>query len=343
MATVTEKKKSSAPKKLQHSSERYLFWFENMLLQRRFEEKAGQLYGQQKIRGFCHLYIGQEACSSGAVTALKDGDKYITAYRDHGIPLALGTSPNAIMAELYGKKTGTTKGKGGSMHIFDKEKNFIGGHGIVGAQIPLGAGIAFAEKYNKTDNLCICYFGDGAIRQGAFHEALNMAMSWKLPVIFVVENNGYAMGTSVARSSNVTELYTLGEAYDIPSEPVDGMSVEAIHEAVSRAADRARKGDGPTFLEFRTYRYRGHSMSDPQKYRSKEEVEEYKHRDPIEQIRSVILTNKLATEEDLENIDKKIKEIVAESVQFAEESEFPDPKEAYTDVYVESDYPFVMD
>lgn len=320
-----------------------MFWFENMLLQRRFEEKSGQLYGQQKIRGFCHLYIGQEACSSGAVSALKKGDKYITAYRDHGIPLALGTSPNAIMAELFGKKTGTTKGKGGSMHIFDKEVGFIGGHGIVGGQIPLGAGIAFAEKYNKTDNLCICYFGDGAIRQGSFHETLNMAMSWKLPVIFVVENNGYAMGTSVARTSNVTELYTLGEAYDIPSEPVDGMSVEAIHEAVSRAAERARKGEGPTFLEFRTYRYRGHSMSDPQKYRSKEEVEEYKHRDPIEQIRAVILENKIATEEDLENIDKKVKEIVAASVQFAEESEWPDPKEAYTDVYVESDYPFVMD
>lgn len=343
MATVTEKKKASTPKKLQHPKEQYMFWFENMLLQRRFEEKAGQLYGQQKIRGFCHLYIGQEACSAGAASALTKGDKYITAYRDHGIPLALGTSPNAIMAELYGKKTGTTKGKGGSMHIFDKENGFVGGHGIVGAQIPLGAGIAFAEKYNKTGKLCICYFGDGAIRQGAFHEALNMAMNWKLPVIFVVENNGYAMGTSVARSSNVTELYTLGEAYDIPSEPVDGMSVEAIHEAVGRAAERARKGDGPTFLEFRTYRYRGHSMSDPQKYRSKEEVEEYKHRDPIEQIRAVILEHKLATEEELEAIDVKVKAVVAESVQFAEESEFPDPSEAYTDVYVENDYPFVMD
>jgi pyruvate dehydrogenase E1 component alpha subunit len=343
MATVTEKKKVSAPKKLQHPAEQYMFWFENMLLQRRFEEKAGQLYGQQKIRGFCHLYIGQEACSTGAASALTKGDKYITAYRDHGIPLALGTSANAIMAEMYGKKTGTTKGKGGSMHIFDAENGFLGGHGIVGAQIPLGAGIAFAEKYNKTGKVCICYFGDGAIRQGAFHEALNMAMNWKLPVIFVVENNGYAMGTSVARSSNVTELYTLGEAYDIPSEPVDGMSVEAIHEAVSRAAERARKGDGPTFLEFRTYRYRGHSMSDPQKYRSKEEVEEYKHRDPIEQVRAIILENKLATEEDLEAIDKKIKETVAEAVQFAEESEFPDPSEAYTDVYVENDYPFVMD
>lgn len=343
MATVTEKKKVSAPKKLQHPAEQYMFWFENMLLQRRFEEKAGQLYGQQKIRGFCHLYIGQEACSTGAASALTKGDKYITAYRDHGIPLALGTSAKAIMAEMYGKKTGTTKGKGGSMHIFDAENGFFGGHGIVGAQIPLGAGIAFAEKYNKTGKVCICYFGDGAIRQGAFHEALNMAMNWKLPVIFVVENNGYAMGTSVARSSNVTELYTLGEAYDIPSEPVDGMSVEAIHEAVSRAAERARKGDGPTFLEFRTYRYRGHSMSDPQKYRSKEEVEEYKDRDPIEQIRAIILENKIATEDDLDAIDKKVKETVAEAVQFAEESDFPDPSEAYTDVYVENDYPFVMD
>jgi pyruvate dehydrogenase E1 component alpha subunit len=342
MATVTEKMKASAPK-LQHSKERYMFWFENMLLQRRFEEKAGQLYGQQKIRGFCHLYIGQEACSSGSVSALTKGDKYITAYRCHGTPLALGTDPKAIMAELFGKKTGTTKGKGGSMHIFDKEVGFVGGHGIVGAQIPMGAGLAFAEKYNKTGKVCICYFGDGAIRQGAFHEAMNMAMTWKLPVIFVVENNGYAMGTSVARTSNVTELYTLGEAYDIPSEPVDGMSVEAIHEAVSRAAERARKGDGPTFLEFRTYRYRGHSMSDPQKYRSKEEVEEYKHRDPIEQIRAVILDNNLATAEDLEAIDKKVKEIVAESVQFAEDSDFPDASEAYTDVYAENDYPFIMD
>lgn len=340
MATVKENKKQAT--KLQHSKERYMFWFENMLLQRRFEEKAGQLYGQQKIRGFCHLYIGQEACSAGVATALTPDDKYITAYRDHGMPLALGTDPKAIMAELYGKETGTTKGKGGSMHIFDKEKNFIGGHGIVGAQIPLGAGIAFSEKYNETGNLCICFFGDGAVRQGAFHEAFNMAMLWKLPVIFVVENNGYAMGTSVQRTSNVTDLYTLGEAYDMPSEPVDGMSVEAVHEAVSRAAERARKGEGPTYLEFRTYRYRGHSMSDPQKYRSKEEVEEYKRRDPIEWVRDIVLKNKFATEEDLENIEKKIKEIVAESVQFAEESKFPDPKEAYTDVYVE-EYPFIME
>ncbi len=339
MATVKEKKKESS-KKLQYSKEQYLWWFENMLLQRRFEEKSAQLYGQQKIRGFCHLYIGQEACSSGSVSALKEGDKYITAYRDHGFPLALGTDPNAIMAELFGKETGTTKGKGGSMHIFDKERGFAGGHGIVGGQIPLGAGIAFAEKYKKTGNLCICYFGDGAVRQGAFHETLNMAVTWKLPVIFVVENNGYAMGTSVARTSNVTELYTLGEAYDIPSEPVDGMRVEAVHEAVSRAAERARKGEGPTYLEFRTYRYRGHSMSDPQKYRTKEEVEEYKHRDPVDHVRAVILENNLAAEADLEAIEAKIKQIVLDSVQFAEGSAFPDPKEAYTDVYVENDYPF---
>ena len=342
MATAKEKKKTTE-KKLRHSGEQYLSWFESMLLQRRFEEKAGQLYGQQKIRGFCHLYIGQEACSSGSVSALEEGDKYITAYRDHGFPLALGTDPNKIMAELYGKETGTTKGKGGSMHIFDKERGFIGGHGIVGAQIPLGAGIAFAEKYRHTGKVCLCLFGDGAIRQGAFHETVNMAVTWKLPVIFVVENNGYAMGTSVARSSNVTELYTIGDAYDIPSEPVDGMNVEAVHDAVERAAARARKGEGPTFLEFRTYRYRGHSMSDPQKYRSKEEVESYKLLDPIEQVRTTILENNLATDEDLALIEAKVKEIVAESVRFSEESAFPDPKEAYTDVYVEENYPFAVD
>jgi pyruvate dehydrogenase E1 component alpha subunit len=314
-----------------------------MQLMRKFEEKAGQLYGQQKIRGFCHLYIGQEACAAGSVSALRKGDKYITAYRDHAHPLALGTSANAIMAELFAKATGVSRGKGGSMHMFDKERGFMGGHGIVGAQVPLGAGIAFAEKYNKTGNLCICYMGDGAVRQGAFHEALNMAMLWKLPVIFVIENNGYAMGTSVRRTSNVVELYTLGEAYDMPSEPVDAMSVEAVHESVSRAAERARAGEGPTLLEFRTYRYRGHSMSDPMKYRTREEVEEYKLRDPIEQVRKSILDNNLTTEADLEAIDEKIKEQVAESVRFAEESPYPDPAEAFTDVYVQEDYPFIKD
>jgi len=314
-----------------------------MYLQRKFEEKAGQLYGQQKIRGFCHLYIGQEACSSGAVSALTKDDKWITAYRDHGHPLALGTDPNRIMAELFGKVTGTTKGKGGSMHIFDKEVNFIGGHGIVGAQIPLGAGIAFAEKYKGTKNLCMCYFGDGAVRQGALHEAFNMAMTWKLPVIFVVENNGYAMGTSVERTSNVRELYTIGEAYDMPSEPVDAMDVEMVHEAVKRAADRARAGEGPTFLEFKTYRFRGHSMSDPQKYRTKEEVEQWKSRDPLEMVRDRILTNGIATEADLDVIDAKVKEVVEASVKFAEESAYPEPEAAFEDVYMDAEYPFLRE
>jgi pyruvate dehydrogenase E1 component alpha subunit len=338
MASTKEK----APK-VKYSKETYMYWYESMYLQRKFEEKAGQLYGQQKIRGFCHLYIGQEACSSGAVSALTKDDKWITAYRDHGHPLALGTDPNRIMAELFGKVTGTTKGKGGSMHIFDKEVNFIGGHGIVGAQIPLGAGIAFAEKYKGTQNLCMCYFGDGAVRQGALHEAFNMAMTWKLPVIFVVENNGYAMGTSVERTSNVRELYTIGEAYDMPSEPVDAMDVEMVHEAVKRAADRARAGEGPTFLEFKTYRFRGHSMSDPQKYRTKEEVEQWKSRDPLEMVRDRILTNGIATEADLDVIDAKVKEVVEASVKFAEESPYPEPEAAFEDVYMDTEYPFLRE
>lgn len=345
MATSTKEAVKAAGKaaKSEFSKETYLFWFESMLLMRRFEEKAGQLYGMQKIKGFCHLYIGQEACAAGAATALTKGDKWITAYRDHAHPLALGTSPNAVMAELFGKATGCSKGKGGSMHIFDKAVNFMGGHGIVGGQIPLGAGIAFAEKYNKTGNVCICYMGDGAVRQGAFHEALNLAMLWKLPVIFVIENNGYAMGTSVQRTSNVTDLYKLGEAYDMPSEPVDAMRVEEVHHAVARAAIRARTGEGPTLLEFRTYRYKGHSMSDPQKYRTKEEVEEYKRRDPIEQVRKTILEKKFATEQELEAIEERVQKQVEESVKFAEESPFPDPSEALTDIYTQSDYPFIAD
>ncbi len=310
---------------------------------RKFEEKAGQLYGQQKIRGFCHLYIGQEACAAGAASALTKDDKWITAYRDHAHPLVLGSSPNAVMAELFAKETGISKGKGGSMHMFDKEHNFFGGHGIVGGQIPLGAGIAFAEKYSKTKNLCICYMGDGAVRQGAFHEALNLAMVWKLPVIFVIENNGYAMGTSVKRTSNVTDLYTLGESYDMPSEPVDGMSVEDVHIAVAKAADRARKGDGPTLLEFRTYRYKGHSMSDPAKYRSKEEVEEYKQKDPVEVVKKTILSNKMATAKQIEAIEEKVLAQVEEAVTFAEDSNYPDPSEAMKDVYAQADYPYITD
>lgn len=343
MATTAQAKSKTNAAPDSFSKETYMFWFESMYLMRRFEERAGQLYGMQKIRGFCHLYIGQEACAAGAVTALRKGDKWITAYRDHAHPLALGTDPKYVMAELYGKETGITKGKGGSMHIFDKNVNFIGGHGIVGAQVPMGAGIAFAEMYNNTGNVCICHMGDGAVRQGAFHEALNLAMLWKLPVIFVIENNGYAMGTSVTRTSNVHELYTLGESYDMPAEPVDGMKVEDIHLAVARAAERARAGEGPTLLEFRTYRYKGHSMSDPQKYRTKEEVEAYKQRDPVEQVRDTILKKKFATAAELEAIEAKVNAQVEESVKFSEESAFPDPKEALTDIYVQTDYPFVLD
>ncbi len=341
MAT-TSKAKTSTEKK-EFSKETYLLWYESMLLMRKFEERAGQLYGMQKIRGFCHLYIGQEACAAGAVSALTKDDKWITAYRDHAHPLILGTDPKAVMAELYAKETGISKGKGGSMHIFDKEHNFFGGHGIVGGQIPLGAGIAFAEKYNKTKNLCVCYMGDGAVRQGSFHETLNLAMLWKLPVIFVIENNGYAMGTSVQRTSNVTDLYTLGDAYDMPSEPVDAMNVEAVHIAVARAAERARSGEGPTLLEFRTYRYKGHSMSDPAKYRSKEEVEEYKQRDPVEVVRRTLLDKKMATEKEIDAIGKRVEEKVEESVKFAEESNYPDPGEAMKDVYSQADYPYITD
>jgi pyruvate dehydrogenase E1 component alpha subunit len=334
---------ATSPAQPEFPKETYLTWYEQMQLMRKFEEKAGQLYGQQKIKGFCHLYIGQEACVAGAVSALEKGDKYITAYRDHAHPLALGTSPNAIMAELFAKATGCSKGKGGSMHMFDKEVGFMGGHGIVGAQIPMGAGIAFAEKYNKTGKLCICYMGDGAVRQGALHEAFNMAMLWKLPVIFVVENNGYAMGTAVARSSNVTELHVIAEGYQMPNEPVNAMNVEEVHHAVARAAERARSGEGPTFLEFKTYRYKGHSMSDPAKYRTKEEVEEYRHRDTIEAVRHTILTHNMATEDELTAIDERIKVQVQESVDFAENSPYPTPDELFKDVYVQGDYPYIHD
>jgi pyruvate dehydrogenase E1 component alpha subunit len=340
METTTTKAKKN---KVKYSRDLYLKWYEEMLLMRRFEEKAGQLYGMQKIKGFCHLYIGQEAVVAGAMSVLKPTDAMITAYRDHAHALGKGISAREVMAELYGKITGCSKGKGGSMHMFSKPHKFFGGHGIVGAQIPLGAGIAFSEKYNNTGNICVCYMGDGAVRQGALHEAFNMAMLWKLPVVFVVENNAYAMGTSVERTSNVTELYKLGSAYDMPSYPVDGMSVEAVHEAMQMAADHARDGKGPVFLEMNTYRYRGHSMSDPAKYRTKEEVESYKAQDPIEIVREILLSNKLASEEEIETINKKIADIVEDSVKFAEESPYPDPSELYKDVYMQDDYPYIMD
>ncbi len=321
----------------------YLKWYEDMLLMRKFEEKAGQLYGQQKIRGFCHLYIGQEAVLAGAMSVIKPEDSMITAYRDHAHALAKGVTPNAIMAELYGKATGCSKGKGGSMHMFDKEKHFYGGHGIVGGQIGLGAGIAFAEQYHGTDRATICMFGDGAARQGLLHETFNMAVLWQLPVVFICENNYYAMGTSVERTSKQTDIYPLADAYGMPGDSVDGMSCEEVHKAIERAVRRAREGGGPTFLEVRTYRFRGHSMSDPAKYRSKEEVEEYKEKDPINQVLKVIMDNGYATAEQIEQINEKVKMEVDEAVQFAEESPWPDDSELYKDIYADADYPFITD
>lgn len=323
--------------------ETYFWWYEQMLLMRRFEERAGQLYIQQKIRGFCHLYIGQEAVAAGSETAIKKTDRVITAYRDHAHPIVRGVHPKFVMAELFAKTTGISKGKGGSMHMFSKEHNFFGGHGIVGAQIPLGAGIAFADKYNGNKNVTLCLMGDGAVRQGALHETFNMAMTWKLPVIFIIENNNYAMGTSVERTSNVHDLYKIGSGYEVPSFQVDGMKCESVHEAVSSAVERARQGNGPTLLEIKTYRYRGHSMSDPGTYRSKEEVEEYKKTDPIEQVLATMKNNNWIDDQEVEKMEAKIKAIIEESVKFAEESPFPNPEEIYHDVYTQTDYPYIKD
>lgn len=325
------------------TKETYLYWYELMELLRKFEENAGRLYGMQKIRGFCHLYMGQEAVAAGAMTATQPSDKFITAYRDHGLAIAKGISAKACMAELYGKITGCSKGKGGSMHFFSKAHNFYGGHGIVGGQIGVGAGLAFAERYQNTGNVVLCFFGDGAARQGVLHETLNMAMLWKLPVIFICENNMYAMGTSVERTSNVLDIYKLADGYDMPGDSIDGMKCEEVHTGIERAVKRAREGDGPTLLEIKTYRYRGHSMSDPAKYRTKEEVEEYKERDPINQVRSTILEQKFATEEDLGAIDERVKHEVSDAIKFAEESDFPGDEELLKDIYTEEDYPFITD
>ncbi len=337
------KAKVKTASKSKYSKEDYLKWYEQMTLIRKFEESAGQNYVQQNIKGFCHLYIGQEALVTGAEHVTTLNDSVITTYRDHCHPILRGMHPKYIMAELFGKVTGCSKGKGGSMHMFDKERNFYGGHGIVGAHIPLAAGLAFTYKYQGTKNVSLCYMGDGAVRQGAFHEALNMAMTWKLPAIFIIENNQYAMGTSVERTSNVTELYKLGSAYEMPSFSVNGMRVEDVADAIEEAVDRARRGDGPTLLEMRTYRYKGHSMSDPAKYRTKEELNEYKDQDPIIAVKSVIVENNYATEAELKAIDDKCKAIVDESVQFAHESPFPSDDEIYTDVYEEENYPFIKE
>lgn len=314
-----------------------------MFLLRRFEEKIGQLYGMQKIRGFCHLYIGQEAVAAGCMTATNPQDKFITAYRDHALAVAKGVSANSCMAELYGKATGCSKGKGGSMHFFGVDVGFFGGHGIVGAQIGTGAGLAFAEKYRGTDNVALCFFGDGASRQGMLHETFNMAMLWKLPVVFICENNNYAMGTSVARTSNVLGLDALAHSYEMPSESVDGMSPEAVHTAVLKAVNRAREKGGPTLLEIKTYRYKGHSMSDPAKYRTKDEVEEYKERDPIDHVLKVLKEEYKVTDAEIEVMNDRVKDQVEESVQFAENSPWPNDDELLKDVYKQEDYPFITD
>ena len=315
-----------------------------MQLIRQFELKSEEMYKMAgKIRGFFHAYIGQEAIAAGCMTATQHDDPFITAYRDHGLALAKGVTADACMAELYGKATGCAKGKGGSMHFFSLEHRFFGGHGIVGAQIGTAGGLAFAEKYKGTDNVVLCYFGDGAARQGILHETFNLAMLWKLPVVFICENNNYAMGTSIERTSNVTDIYKLADAYDMPADVIDGMIPELVHEGVARAVKRGRDGEGPTLLEMKTYRYKGHSVSDPQKYRTKEEVEEYKNQDPITKVRETILENGYATESDLQAIDQKIDAIVEQSVKFAEESPWPDDSEVLKDVYLDENYPFIVD
>lgn len=322
----------------------YINWYKNMLIWRKLEDKASALYIQQKIRGFLHLYNGQEAILAGCREAIDPTkDKMITAYRNHVQPIAMGVEPKYVMAELMGKITGCSKGNGGSMHMFSKEHNFYGGHGIVGGQIPLGAGLAFADKYNGSDAVTLCFMGDGAVRQGSLHETFNLAMLWKLPVVFIVENNGYAMGTSVERTANHTEIWKLGLGYEMPCEPVDGMDPVAMTRAVEKAVERARKGDGPTFLEAKTYRYKGHSMSDAQHYRTKDEVSEYQKIDPINTTLEVIKKNKYLSEKEIEKINQEVKELIADAIQFAEESPFPVEQDLYDSVYEQEDYPFIKD
>ena len=329
---ASAKKNSSAA-----SKDELLHYYNDMLLIRRFEEKAGQLYGMGLIGGFCHLYIGQEAVVVGIQSTLKDGDAVITSYRDHGHMLACGMDARGVMAELTGRAGGYSKGKGGSMHMFSREKNFYGGHGIVAAQVPIGAGIAFAHKYNQTDLVSVTYFGDGAINQGQVGETLNMAGLWDLPAIFVIENNKYAMGTSQERASAGSDLFNRGKPYGIPGKQVDGMDVLAVREAAAIAVAHCRAGKGPYVLEMQTYRYRGHSMSDPAKYRSREEVNKVRsERDPIDRMRGWLIDEKVASEDELKEIDRKIKDIVSDAAEFAQNSPEPDPSELYTDVLVEA-------
>ena len=331
---ATRKPAEKSPEKSNISKDELLKYYREMLLIRRFEEKAGQLYGMGLIGGFCHLYIGQEAVVVGLEACTKDGDKRLTSYRDHGHMLACGMDAKGVMAELTGRSGGYSRGKGGSMHMFSREKHFYGGHGIVGAQVPLGAGLAFADKYLGNDNVTFTYFGDGAANQGQVYETYNMAELWNLPVIFVIENNHYAMGTSVQRSTKSTTLFGRGTAYGIKGEAVDGMDVLAVKAAGEKAVAACRAGQGPYILEMMTYRYRGHSMSDPAKYRTREEVEKMKsEKDAIEHVRDLLISAGLAADEDLKAIDKEIKDIVNESAEFAKASPEPDLSELWTDIY----------
>ena len=324
------------------TKETYLKWFEEMTFWRRFEDKCRSMYLKQKIRGFLHLYNGQEAIPAGLMQSMDmSKDKMITAYRCHVLPMAMGVDAKRIMAELFGKVDGTSHGMGGSMHIFSKEHNFYGGHGIVGGQIALGAGIAFADKYFDRKGVTLCFMGDGAVRQGSLHETFNMAMNWKLPVVFICENNRYAMGTSVKRTANHEDIYKLAYGYEMPSAPVDGMDPEKVAEATYEAIERARRGDGPTFLDIKTYRYRGHSMSDAEPYRTKEEVAKYKDEDPILLVQHRILENNWATEEELDKITQEQIAKVEECVKFAEESSFPEAEQIYSTIYEQEDYPFL--
>ncbi|MGL1920026.1 MAG: pyruvate dehydrogenase (acetyl-transferring) E1 component subunit alpha [Hyphomicrobiales bacterium] len=332
---VKSSKKTSG-KIANFSGEEELQAYYDMLLIRRFEEKAGQLYGMGQIGGFCHLYIGQEAVVTGLQKAMKEGDQNITSYRDHAHMLASGLDPKGIMAELTGRSGGLSKGKGGSMHMFSREKQFFGGHGIVGAQVPIGTGLAFANKFKGNDNVCVAYMGDGASNQGQVYESFNMAKLWNLPVVYVIENNQYAMGTSVPRASSQTDFSMRGVSFNIPGEKVDGMDVRAVYAAAEQAVKYARE-NGPIILELMTYRYRGHSMSDPAKYRSKDEVQRMRaEHDPIEQVKVRILDSKLATEEDLKDMDKKIRAIVTESADYAMACPEPDASELWTDVLIEN-------
>ena len=314
-------------------AEQLIELYRQMLLIRRFEEKSAEVYVAGKIGGFCHLYIGQEAVGVGAISAVRKDDYVLGSYREHGIALAKGMSARSIMAELYGKATGCSKGKGGSMHMFDKNVGFLGGHAIVGGQIPLATGTAFATKYQGTDQVTLCFFGEAAVNQGAFHESLNMAQLWKLPCIYICENNQYGMGTSLERAMSLRDIAQKACAYEMASEFVDGMDVLAVREATMRAVERARKEYLPTLLEIRTYRFMGHSMSDPGNYRTRAEIEKYQERDPIKLFSSSLLEEKIVDQKTLDEIDKKIREEVEDALRFADESPLPDPEELYTDVY----------